>query len=356
MGKFRLSDGLQMAVVRMLSYDVVQEAGKQSSPGKQLRMLSEQHAGLNGSHGQPGHSPVLSVFFHPVFFLNKRNDILNKHLRKQILLQPNLSRPAIRHHHPIRHHDQHGYRSFLRQKVIHDMIDLSLPDPAPFILPETMLKIQNRIFFFSFFIARRHIADTGLRSARHGGVQILMPDRPVRHIPHQAEILHRSHLQEIDRPAAAISDGKERAQYQAVVHVQAHIIKAGIQRQIHRPDILIRLQERITDSADFNLYIRGIGKAQPQIRHSLRAVKQSLLPGNGNRSLPKLQHDRTMEGAGLLHNSRIIQPLLIRIHLLLHLQRQPFRHGLRRAKRPHHAVQISAQLRMPSRNSFHNDM
>ena len=345
-----------MAVVRVLSHNVVQETGKQSAPGEQLRMLSEQHAGLYGAHGQPGHGPVLSVLLHPVFFLDKGNDILNKDLRKQVLLQPDLSRPAIRHHHSIRHHDQHGNRSFLRQQVVHDMVDFSLPDPAPFILPEAVLKIQDRIFFFSLLIARRYVADTGLGSARHGGIQILMPDRPVRHIPHKAEVLHRPYLQEIDRPAAAISNGKERAQYQAVIHVQAYVIKAGIQRQIHRPHILIRFQERISYSADLNLYIRGICKAQPQIWHSFCAVKQSLLSGNGHRILSKLQHDRTMESTGLLHNSRIIQPFLIRIHLLPYLQRQPFCHSLCRAQRPDHTIQISAQSRMIPGYPFHNNM
>ena len=104
-----------------------------------------------------------------------------------------------------------------------------------------------------------------------------MTDRTVRHILHQAEILHRSHLYVIRRPAVPVADGKEGAQYQAVVHVKMNIIKTRIQRQIHGPDILFRLKKRIADAPDVNLHINGVFKAQPEIRHALRPVHQPFL-------------------------------------------------------------------------------
>ena len=100
--------------------------------------------------------------------------------------------------------------------------------------------------------------------------------------------------------------------------------------------------------SDIDLHIYGVCKAQTQIWHALRPVHQSFLTGNGNRRIAHPHHDRTAVGAGLLHNGRVIQPFLIRIHLLPHLQRQSFRHSLRRAQRTHHAIQIAAQLRTVS--------
>ena len=134
------------------------------------------------------------------------------------------------------------------------------------------------------------------------------------------------------------------------------IIKARIQRQIHSPDVLIRFQKGIADASDIDLHIDGVGKAEPQIRHALRPVHQALLAGSGNRRIPHLHHDRAAVGAGLLHDRRVIQPFLIRVHLLPYLQRQSFRHSLRCAKRPDHAIQITAQLRMISGHPFYNDV
>ena len=134
------------------------------------------------------------------------------------------------------------------------------------------------------------------------------------------------------------------------------IVKSGIQRKIHRPYILVRFQERITHASDVNLHVSGIRKAQPQTGHALRPVHQSLLAGNGNGRIRKRHHDRTAVGAGLLHDRRIIQPFLIRVHLLPHLQRQPLRHRLRRAKRPEHAVQIASKPRVVSGHPFHDNV
>ena len=94
-GKFRFPDLLQMAVVRMLSHQIVQKAGKKPGPGKQLRMLPDQHAGLHGSHGKPGHGPMLPVLFYPIGFLDERNDIPCQFLQKQFLSELKLSRAKL---------------------------------------------------------------------------------------------------------------------------------------------------------------------------------------------------------------------------------------------------------------------
>ena len=200
-----------MAVVRMLSDQIMHKTGKQSSPGKQLRVLSNQHASLHGTHGKPCHGPVLSVLFHPVLLFDERNDILRKLLQKQLMPQTELTRIGFHHHHAVCHHDQHGHSLSFCQKIIHDMVHLALPDPSPLIFSEAVLQVQNRIFRSAFVISRRHIADAGFRPSRRPGLEIFMTDRAVRHILHQAEILHRSHLYVIGRPAVPVPDGKEGA-------------------------------------------------------------------------------------------------------------------------------------------------
>ena len=64
--EFLFLHNFQIAVIRVFSDKIVHKTTEQPLPAKKLRITADRHACLHGSHGKPGHRPVVPVLFHPV--------------------------------------------------------------------------------------------------------------------------------------------------------------------------------------------------------------------------------------------------------------------------------------------------
>ena len=133
---------------------------------------------LKSPHGESGNGAGSAVRESTVFLVNERNAVFRKY---KIYSSSGRMLACVRQKCIAIIHDKNHFLTLTGgDQIVHNVVDLALPDPSGFGFTAAVLQIQNRImFFWMCFIARRRIDKAGAVSSGHGTVVIIHPDSAV---------------------------------------------------------------------------------------------------------------------------------------------------------------------------------
>ena len=128
------------------------------------------------------------------------------------------------------HDHDHFLALSLCDQIVHDKVRLPLPDPSRLIFTDTMLQVQYRISFISFFISIRCIDITFLQVAAHLRSVFTDADRTMRNILCKIEIhILLLHLKSIDRSKTPIRNSGVRIADPDTVHIPEIIMHCPVE-------------------------------------------------------------------------------------------------------------------------------
>ena len=115
-----------------------------------------------------------------------------------------------------------------RNQIVHDEIQLPVPDPSGLILSNTMHNIENRIIFVSLLIGGRCINIAALHMSVYAAYILMQLHISMRNIFDKPEILPRFRkFKEILCPKASITKGRNGVANLHSIHIPVMIMESG---------------------------------------------------------------------------------------------------------------------------------
>ena len=107
------------------------------------------------------------------------------------------------------HHHEHLFALSLSKKIVHDQIDLTLPDPAGLVFAAAMEQIKHGISLIQIFLVSRRSIDPAItQGAGIRGAVIFTSHRAVGNVLEIVKIKFRvRHIYKIAQPVVGVADG-----------------------------------------------------------------------------------------------------------------------------------------------------